>query len=301
MTIEAQRTPDACFDELPDYPFAPHYLEDLPGYEGLRVHYLDEGPADASEVFLCLHGQPTWSYLYRKMIPVFTGAGGRVIAPDLLGFGKSDKPTDESVYTFNFHRNLLVALIERLDLRNITLVCQDWGGILGLTIPPDTPERFARLIVMNTGLPIGEPIGDGFAAWKAFNASQHDLDIAGLMQRSVDGISPAEAAAYNAPYPDASFKAGVRRFPELVMIEPGMEGIDATRRARQFWADEWTGKSFMGIGMQDPVLGAQLMHLLRAGIRGCPEPLELAQAGHFVQEHGEELAEAALSSFRGTD
>ena len=297
MSISTQRTPDKRFENLPGYAFTPHYIENLPGYEGLRVHYLDEGDADSDNVFLCLHGQPTWSYLYRKMIPVFTASGGRVIAPDLLGFGKSDKPTEDSVYTFNFHRDMLVAFIEHLDLRNITLVCQDWGGILGLTIPPAMPERFSRLIVMNTGLPIGEAISEGFTAWKAFNASQPDMDVAGLMQRAVARISEAEAAAYGAPYPDASFKGGVRRFPELVMVEPGMEGIEHAVRARAFWSTEWSGQSFMGIGVQDPVLGPPIMHALREQIRGCPQPLEVAEAGHFVQEHGEQIAEAALSYF----
>ena len=142
LRTHALRTPDDRFANVPDYPFEPHYLDDLPGYEGLRGHYLDEGDPDANEVFLCLHGEPSWSYLYRKMIPVFVEAGARVIAPDLLGFGRSDKPTDEAVYTFDFHRNYLMRLIERLDLQRVTLVCQDWGGVLGLTIPQDMPERF---------------------------------------------------------------------------------------------------------------------------------------------------------------
>ena len=146
MTIEARRTPDDRFADLPGYDFAPHYVDDLTGYEGLRVHYVDEGPQDAGRTFLCLHGQPTWSYLYRRMIPVFLETGARVVAPDWLGFGRSDKPVDDGVYTFHFHRNMMVALIEGLELHNVTLVCQDWGGLLGLTIPPAMPERFERLI-----------------------------------------------------------------------------------------------------------------------------------------------------------
>jgi len=131
----ALRTPQERFTGLPGYAFAPHYLDDLEGYHGLRIHHVDEGPRDAERVFLCLHGQPTWSYLYRRMIPVFVAAGARVLAPDLLGFGKSDKPAEEGVYTFTFHREMLRALIERLDLRNVVLVVQDWGGLLGLTLP----------------------------------------------------------------------------------------------------------------------------------------------------------------------
>lgn len=295
--IAALRTPDERFAGLPGYAFAPHYRDDLPGYEGLRVHYLDEGPRDATVTFLCLHGQPAWSYLYRKMIPVFAGAGHRVIAPDLLGFGRSDKPVDEAVYTFAFHRGMLCALIEALDLQNVVLVCQDWGGILGLTIPPAMPGRFTRLLVMNTTIPIGEPVSEGFVRWREFNRSRPDLDIAGLFQRSQPDVLPQEAEAYAAPFPDARYKAGVRRFPELVMTDPGMDGIAEARRARDWWANEWHGPTFMAVGMTDPVLGPEVMARLRAGIRGCPPPLEVPDGGHFVQEKGEQIARAALKAF----
>lgn len=295
--MEALRTPDSCFASLPDYDFAPHYLESLPGYDGLRVHYLDEGPRDAAETFLCLHGQPTWSFLYRKMIPVFAAAGHRVIAPDLLGFGRSDKPVDEAVYSFTFHRNLLIALIERLDLQRITLVCQDWGGILGLTIPPAMPDRFARLLVMNTTIPLGAPVSVGFDRWRTYNRSQPDLDIAALMQRSQPDMTAAEAAAYAAPFPNTRYKAGVRRFPELVMTDPGMAGLAEAECAAEFWRHEWLGPTFMAVGMADPVLGPDVMARLRATINGCPPPFEVADGGHFVQEKGEAIARAALAAF----
>lgn len=295
--MDTLRTPDSCFDNLPGYAFAPHYVDRLPGYETLRVHYVDEGPKDAKQIFLCLHGEPTWSYLYRKMIPVFTAAGHRVVAPDLLGFGRSDKPVADDIYTFHFHRRMLMAFIEALDLRNITLVCQDWGGILGMTIPPEMPDRFARLIVMNTGMPAGESPGPGFEGWRAYNRTQPDLDVAGLIQRSDSVITTAEAQAYAAPFPDARYKAGVRRFPELVMTEPAMEGVAESKRAREWWASDWQGQSFMAVGMQDPVLGPDVMKRLRQQIRGCPEPLMLEKAGHFVQEHGAEVALAALEAF----
>ncbi|MEO1568942.1 MAG: haloalkane dehalogenase [Pseudomonadota bacterium] len=297
MTIEALRTPDDRFDHLPNYDFAPHYVDDLPGYSGLRVHYVDEGPSDAQHTFLCLHGQPTWSYLYRKMLPVFTAAGGRVIAPDWLGFGRSDKPVEDAVYTYTFHRQMMVELIERLNLGNVTLVCQDWGGLLGLTIPMDMPERFSRLIVMNTAIPIGESPGAGFDAWKAFNRSQPDMDIAALMQRSTPVLTDADAAAYAAPFPDIRYKAGVRRFPELVMVAPDMDGVALSKRARSWWANDWEGQSFMAVGMQDPVLGPPAMDELRGIIRGCPPPMEIAEGGHFVQEWGGPVAEAALAAF----
>jgi len=297
MEIEVKRTPDDRFQDLPGYDFAPNYIDDLPGYEGLRVHYLDEGPADAAQTFLCLHGQPSWSFLYRKMIPVFTASGGRVIAPDWLGFGKSDKPVEDAVYTFDFHRNMLKTFIETLDLTNITLVCQDWGGILGLTIPQDMPGRFSRLIVMNTAIPVGESPGPGFDAWKAFAASQPDMDVAALMKRGTPILSDAEAAAYGAPFPDVDYKAGVRRFPEMVMVSPDMEGVDTAKRAATYWAEEWAGESFMAVGMADPVLGGPIMDALRDNIKGCPEPMRIEDGGHFVQEWGEPIAEAALKHF----
>ncbi len=293
--MDALRTPDDRFQGLPGYDFAPHYVDDLPGHGGLRVHYLDEGPHDAAKTFLCLHGQPTWSYLYRKMIPVFAAAGHRVIAPDLLGFGRSDKPVDEAVYTVAFHRGMLAALIERLDLRDVVLVCQDWGGILGLTLPPTMPERFTGLLVMNTTIPVGEPVSEGFDRWRTFNRSQPDLDIPALMQRSQPDMTPEEAAAYGAPFPDARYKSGVRRFPELVMTDPGMAGVDIARAAREWWRDEWSGPTFMAVGMQDPVLGPPVMERLRQGIRGCPAPMEVPDGGHFVQEKGEAIARASLA------
>lgn len=297
MQISAKRTPDERFESLPGYDFAPRYVDRLEGYEGLRIHYIDEGSKDAAHTFLCLHGQPSWSYLYRKMIPVFAASGWRVIAPDWLGFGRSDKPVEDAIYTYDFHRNMMLAFIRHLDLRNITLVVQDWGGLLGLTIPMEMPERFTRLIVMNTGLAVGMSPGPGFDAWKAFNRSQPDLDIAGLMKRASPILSDSEAAAYAAPYPDKTYKAGVRRFPELVMVSPDMAGVDVSKRAAAWWSKDWRGESFMAIGMQDPVLGPPAMEALRQQIRGCPAPLEIAEGGHFVQEWGESIARAALRAF----
>ena len=297
--IKALRTPEERFNELPGYNFAPHYIENLPGFDGLRMHYLDEGTPDGP-VFLCLHGQPTWSYLYRKMIPVFAQAG-RVIAPDLFGFGRSDKPVDDEVYTFDFHRNSLLSLIETLDLEGITLVCQDWGGLLGLTLPVEFPERFERLIVMNTGIGTGErPLGDGFEAWKLYNRSQPDLAVGALIKRATPILSDDEVMAYDAPFPDVRYKGGARRFPELVPPTPDAPGAETSKRARDFLRDDWTGKSFMAIGMQDPVITPNAMRALRAQIRGCPEPMLVENAGHFVQEWGEPVAREALRAFEET-
>ncbi|WP_254305666.1 alpha/beta fold hydrolase [Sphingopyxis sp. BSNA05] len=170
MTIAALRTPDERFADIPDFDVPVHYADDLPGYEGLRAAWVDTGPADAETTFLCLHGEPSWSFLYRKMIPHFTATGARVVCPDFFGFGRSDKPTGLDSYTFDFHRNHILALVERLDLQNITLVVQDWGGLIGLTLPVDEAfkARLSRLIIMNTALGLGTGAGDGFNAWKQY-------------------------------------------------------------------------------------------------------------------------------------
>lgn len=291
--IEYVRTPDDRFIGLPDYAFSQQYLTHA---NGLRMHYLDEGQGDAT--FLCLHGQPSWSYLYRKMIPLLA-PHGRVIAPDLFGFGRSDKPVDDAVYTFDFHRQSLVDFITSLELTNITLVCQDWGGLLGLSIPHTMPDRFKRLIVMNTGFATGErSLGAGFEAWKAYNRSQPDMDIKSLFARGTPVLSEDEAAAYAAPFVDVTYKAGVRRFPELVPPTPDAPGGEISRAARDWFRDEWAGKSFMAIGGSDPVITPDAMHALRACIRGCPEPLIIPEAGHFVQEWGDQVVAGALASFK---
>jgi haloalkane dehalogenase len=294
--IEFLRTPDERFAGLPDFPFAPNY-ETLPRH-GLRMHYVDEGDAAESKpTFLCLHGQPSWSYLYRKMIPIFAKAG-RVIAPDLLGFGRSDKPVDEAVYSFEFHRDALLGLIEALDLQNITLVCQDWGGLIGLTLPMAMPARFSRLIVMNTALATGDvKMSASFAAWQAYNRSQPDLDVAALMQSASPILTPQEAAAYGAPFPDQRYKAGVRKFPDLVPAGPDANGAILSRQARDWWGSSWSGQSFMAVGCQDKVITPPMMAQLRTIIKGCPEPMLLPEAGHFVQEWGVEIAEQALAYF----
>ena len=231
--INAVRTPEDRFVALPGWTFEPSYIDDLPGYEGLRLAYVDEGPRDAP-VFLCLHGEPSWGYLYRKMAPVFLEAGCRVVIPDLLGFGRSDKPVDDAVYTFHWHRNYLKAFIERLDLHDVALVCQDWGGLLGLTLPMDYPDRFKRLIVMNTGLGVGSGASDGFMAWRDYMANTPDLDVGALLQRATPGMTDDVAQAYSAPFPDSRYKAGVRRFPALVPITAEMEGVDTGKAAAKF-------------------------------------------------------------------
>ena len=299
--IEAKRTPEDRFAAIPDFDFPVRYVDDLPGYEGLRSAYIDAGPADADRVFLCQHGEPSWSFLYRRMIPVFLETGARVICPDFLGFGRSDKPVHQADYSFDFHRNWLIALVERLDLKNITLVVQDWGGLIGLTLPvaPGMADRIARLIVMNTGIGTGASPGPGFMMWKAYAASTPDLPIGALIARGTPHLTAAEIAAYDAPYPDASYKAGAQIFPSLVPIEPDMAGAAIGRAAAEFWSQRWAGPSFMAVGAADPVLGPTQMEALRKQIRGCPPPMMIEDGGHFVQEWGEPIARAAIAAFGG--
>jgi haloalkane dehalogenase len=293
MNNPSLRTPDACFAALPGFDCTPHYVD----HNGLRVAYIDEGPADAAVTALCLHGNPSWSYLYRHMIPVFTGAGLRVVAPDLIGFGRSDKLADPAEHSFDLHRDMLLAFVERLDLKHVLLVCQDWGGIFGLTLPMVMPERFTRLLVMNTGLGTGQ-VTEGFRQWRVYSNSQPDLPVGKLFKRGKPEMSDAEAAAYDAPFPDATYKAALRAFPNLVPDGQDAPGAAISRQALAFWRDQWAGDSFMAIGMQDPVLGPPAMRSLHKVIRNCPPPLEVPEAGHFVQEWGGPIARAALAHFK---
>ena len=294
---KALRTDDQRFADLPDWPYQPRYIDDLTGYEGLRLHYVDEGPPDSEEVYLCLHGEPTWAYLYRRMIPVFLESGARVVAPDFFGFGRSDKPVDDDVYTWDFHRGSLTGFIERLDLMDMTLVVQDWGGLLGLSLGADMNERIGGAIVMNTAFAVGGSPSQGFLDWRDYVARTPDLDVGRLMARSVPHLTPEEAAAYGAPFPDIEYKAGVRTFPQLVPTDPGYAGVEISKMALSWWSNDFDGRAFMAVGANDPVL-AEVMPWMQQRIRGCPEPLVLDEAGHFVQEWGDVVARAALASWQ---
>jgi haloalkane dehalogenase len=295
--IDIYRTPDDRFANLSDFPYEPNYVDDLAGYGGLRMHYLDEGPRDATRTYLCLHGEPTWSYLYRKMLPVFVQSGGRVVAPDLFGFGRSDKPTEET-YSFDFHRGSLLRLIERLNLTNITVVCQDWGGLLGLTLPLDVADRIGGVIAMNTILVTGEmPLPDAFGAWKQWAADHPDMDPGAAMQ-FIDDTLPADILdAYRAPFPDVRSKAGPRSFPKLVPIDQDMAGAATARRAVAWWRDEWQGDALVACGVHDKILGLPVMQLLASWIKDCPPVLEVGDAGHFCQERGEVVAQQYLELY----
>jgi len=228
------------------------------------------------------------------MIP-YLAARGRVVAPDLIGFGRSDKLADDKAYGFLFHRGMLVELVKRLDLKHVILVVQDWGGLLGLTLPPEMPDRFRGLLVMNTALGTGDrPLGKGFEAWRDFVANSPDFSIPKLFARGCPHLTPEEAAAYDAPFPDDSYRAAARVFPALVPAHPDAEGAALSRDARDWWSTAWTGRSSMVIGMADPVLGEAPMMALAKVIRGCPEPIKVADGGHFVQEWADAFMPRAL-------
>lgn len=300
----ALRTPDTAFEGLPDYPWQPHYRSDLPVLQGLRMHYLDEPAAlpqsAAPLTYLCLHGNPAWSYLYRKMIPTFLAAGHRVVAPDLIGFGKSDKPKKDAFHHFEFHRQMLLEFIEEMDLQRVVLVVQDWGGLLGLTLPMAAPHRFRGLLVMNTLLATGDaPLPAGFHSWRQMCAKNPEFDVGRLFARGNPHMSPAECAAYNAPFPDRGHRAALRAFPPMVPELPDAEGAALARLARDFWQTRWSGQTLMAIGEADPVFVPALMDALRDQIRGAAQGpcLRIAQAGHFVQEHGQGIAAQAVEFF----
>jgi tRNA(adenine34) deaminase len=296
---DALRTPDAAFEGLQDYPWQPRYTSALPALGGLRLHYLDEGDAGLTKkTFLCLHGYPGWSYLYRKMIPIFTNAGHRVVAPDLIGFGKSDKPKRDSFHNFSVHRQILLELVEQLDLENIVLVVQGWGGLLGLTLPLAAAGRYSGLLVMNTMLATGDaPVPVDLAASREICKKKPGFDIAAMVRSAEPQLNLQEGAAYNAPFPEHGYRAALRAFPSMVPETPAADGAAISREAREFWRLRWTGKALMAAGAHDHCLGLPVMHQLRSDIRNCGEVLVLPDAGCFVPEQGGQIARDALGFF----
>jgi haloalkane dehalogenase len=285
--METLRTPDDRFADLPGYPFEPHYV-DVDDTDGgtLRVHYLDEGPADGP-VVLCMHGEPSWSYLYRRMIPLLVDAGLRVIAPDLVGFGKSDKPTEQSDYTYARHVAWMQsAIVDHLDLQGATFFGQDWGGLVGLRLVAENPDRFDRVIVGNTGLPTGDgrPT-EAFLQWQKFSQTTPVFDVGFLLQAAtISELTPEEVAAYDAPFPDDSYKAGARIFPTLVPTSPDDPAAEANRAA---WAvfEQWDKPFICCFSDSDPVTkGGDKPFLAKVpGAQGQPHTT-VANAHHFFQE-----------------
>lgn len=291
------RTPDECFKTLPGYDFQPNYLQvdDTDG-GSLRVHYIDEGPKD-SEGVLLMHGEPSWSFLYRKMIPIISGAGYRVIAPDLMGFGRSDKPAQQRDYTYQRHVDWMLSALDQLEMKNITLVCQDWGGLIGLRLVTARPEYFARVVVANTGLPTGDQkMSDAFLQWREFSRTSPKFHIGSIMQGGCTGtLSPEIAAAYNAPFPDDSYLAGARIFPSLVPITPDDPSAEANRKAWEILSA--FDKPFLtAFSDSDPITrgGFRIFQEKIPGAQGCPHTT-IKGGGHFLQEDcGEKLAQVVL-------
>lgn len=291
------RTPDDRFENLPGYPFQPHYAE----IGGLRIHYVDEGPPSAQPV-LMLHGEPSWSYLYRKMIPILVKAGHRAVAPDLVGFGRSDKPIRRDDYTYERHVDWMREVILALDLRGIALVCQDWGGLIGLRLVGENPERFARVVAANTFLPTGDmDPGDAFRNWQRFSQETPDFHVGGVVKGGCVNDLPADViAAYDAPFPDDRFKAGARQFPMLVPIRPDDPASEANRKAWQVLM-KWEKPFVTMFSDSDPITrGAdRFLQMAIPGCKGQPHTT-IKGAGHFLQEDkGEEFAERIVEFMKG--
>ena len=292
--INSVRTPPTRFDNLPGYDFAPHYVD----VDGLRVHYVDEG---AGDVVLLLHGEPSWSYLYRKMIPLLRDAGYRVIAPDLIGFGKSDKPVRQADYSYAGHVEWMRQFIAALDLSDINLFCQDCGSLIGLRVATENEQRFARIAIGNGFIPTGdENFPRAFKIWRAFARWSPWFPIGRILQSgTVNELSPAEMAAYDAPFPSRKYKAGARAFPTLVPTEPDNPASDDNRRA---WAvlEQWQKPLLTTFSNRDPITrDAERPFQQRVPGAQNREHVKIRNAGHFLQEDkGEELADALVDFFR---
>jgi haloalkane dehalogenase len=300
--MEVLRTPEECFADLAGYPFDPHYVQVPLGDDSdgtLRVHYLDEGPA-TGEVVLLLHGEPSWSYLYRHMVPVLVEAGLRCIVPDLVGFGRSDKPAARSDYSYAAHVEWMrAALFDQLDLQDVTLFGQDWGGLVGLRLVAENPDRVARVAIANTGLPTGDGrVSNAFLAWQRFSQDAPQLPVGAIVRGGcVKPVGEAVVAAYDAPFPDESYKEGARIFPLLVPTSPEDPAAPANRAAWEVLS-AWTRPFLTAFSDGDPITqGADATFQARVpGAAGQPHTT-IEGAGHFLQEDsGHELA-AVVAEF----
>ncbi|MCU0729917.1 MAG: haloalkane dehalogenase [Sphingopyxis sp.] len=299
--MQVLRTPDEAFATIPDYPFAPHYVEVVDPIDAtpLRLHYVDEGPRDAAPILL-MHGEPSWSFLYRKFVPPLVAAGYRVIAPDLIGFGKSDKPADRDDYTYERHVSWMSQWLTGLGLNNITLFCQDWGGLIGLRLVAAFPDRFARVIAGNTGLPIGTGWSEGFERWRAFSQNVETFPTGFILNGgAVRDLTPEETAAYDAPYPDESYKGGARQFPTLVPVTPEHASVTENNVAWEVLSQ--FKKPFVTcFSDKDQVTaGGEKIFIERIpGAQGQPHRI-VKDAGHFLQEDKPEELVALILEMAG--
>jgi haloalkane dehalogenase len=296
--METLRTPDERFANLAGYDFSPHYIE----INGLRVHFVEEGQRAADPVLL-LHGEPSWGYLYRKLIPIIIAAGHRAIAPDLIGFGRSDKLARREDYSYQMHVDSIEAFIKQLNLRNITLVCQDWGGLIGLRVAVENPDRFARIVAANTGLPTGDaPLSETFMQWQKYSLTVPDFPVGNIIQGgSATKLPPEVIAAYNAPFPDERYKAGARAFPMLVPTRPDDPASAANRRASALLC-HWEKPFLTAFSDGDPITrgGDKYFQRTVPGAQGQPH-VTIRGAGHFLQEDkGEDLARVVVDFIRRT-
>ena len=290
--MESLRTPDDRFANLPGYNFEPHYAE----VDGMRMHYLDEGPREAAPALL-LHGEPSWCYLYRKMVPILAAEGHRVLAPDLIGFGRSDKPVQREDYSYQRHVDWMAALVRTLNLLDITLFGQDWGGLIGLRVLADNPDRFARVVVANTGLPTGDSKpSEAFLRWRQYSQITPRFHVGGIVKGACQTeLSPEVIAAYDAPFPDERYKAGAKQFPLLVPIAPDDPASEANRAAWKV-LQRWNKPLLTAFSDGDPVTagGERAFQRLVPGAQGQPH-VTIHGAGHFLQEDkGEELARVVV-------
>lgn len=301
--MDVLRTPDERFDNLPDYPFEPHYTEvDSGAGPKLRIHHIDEGPADAAPVLL-MHGEPSWSYLYRKMVPLLVAAGHRCVAPDLVGFGRSDKPAERGDYTYQRHVDWMAEFLTANDLRHITIVCQDWGGLIGLRLVAEHPDRFDRVVAANTFLPTGDQNpGDAFLAWQKFSQEAEDFPIGGIVNGGcVTDLSAEVIAAYDAPFPDDTYKEGARQFPAIVPTRPD-DPASAPNRAAWDALRKWKKPFLTAFSDSDPITGGAdaLWQSEVPGATGQPHTT-IVGGGHFLQEdRGEDLARVVIDFIAGT-
>jgi haloalkane dehalogenase len=292
--MEILRTPDAHFANLADYPFEPNYHE----VDGLRIHYVDEGPRDAAPVLL-LHGEPSWSYLYRKMIPPLVAAGHRVLAPDFVGFGRSDKPTRRKDYSYARHVAWMTAWLLDVDARRLTLFCQDWGGLIGLRLAAENPDRFDRIVAANTLLPTGDgSLPFVFRVWRAFSQWSPIFPISKIIETGcARPVAPEVLSAYDAPFPNVRYKAGARAFPKLVPMRPDDPESEPNRKAWHL-LEKWEKPFLTAFSDRDPITRSSgpVFRARIPGARGLEHPT-IRNAGHFLQEDASEELARVINDF----